>query len=210
MKQLFERMCALVETKGFDGLQSYRSDLYVEDHAQLQNTWTPQTRYLWIVRQNGTHLFELHMHPMIHAAADACMRSIANGNDASFYLLQDTAVTRITRDVAATLLSRVDWRIRSGRFTDRNGRELAQYDVSHIEAGNWRKLVSVDFTGPLGWSDLSAYEQTALYLNAIHQSNETGSLLSSNVQRITYNGDVVFTAGERFITTLPHEVEAEA
>lgn len=207
MQQLFQRMCALVETKAFPGLKSYRSDLYVDDHAQLRNTWTPDTRYLWVVRPNGTHLFVLGVHKSISEAAAACLKTIASGDDTHFYLLQDNGLCRISRDVALTVISKQNWTVRGEAIVDRNNVELAQFKVQAVNDLDWRKSLSVELTGRRAWQELSAHEQTVVYLCSLMEA-QRDSILVNDLHQITYNGDCVYVAGTWFQTT-PTEMSEE-
>ena len=82
-RTIFDAMKAIVEAPGCR-LNAYKQDFYKYDRARLAATHGTG-RYIWVIRENGTHLISIGIHTRNFAEIDAALH--AGGNACDIYLI---------------------------------------------------------------------------------------------------------------------------
>lgn len=114
----FEAMVDVVSQPGCSYLTSYKQDLYKYDFEKLMTTHTLGTRYLWIVREMGTHLITLGVHPKLNEEIDAVL---SLHRDCVIFLVQDAQLKEISRERAAMEAKRFDYTVKNGFVYNASG-----------------------------------------------------------------------------------------
>ena len=76
--KLYLCMEKLAQSPALSFFQHYREDLTVHDRRELVEWGDTGFQYLWIVRDSGTHLFPLGVHPKINEAATATLVHVSS------------------------------------------------------------------------------------------------------------------------------------
>jgi hypothetical protein len=113
MKEIIDRMRSVIEAPEYRFLTHYKSDFYKCDVDYLNRTEAPGSRYLWVVRETGTHLVRLGVHPKIHEEGTAALHVCAPAKR-EVYLVDDKGLTRINDERATQLLKQLDYHVSNG------------------------------------------------------------------------------------------------
>lgn len=112
-EQIHDKMAAIVNKPGYPLLRHYRDDFEVLDRDRLGATWHDQSRVLWIVREMGTNLVNLGIHPNISLWGNAALDL---SPDSDIFLATGRGLAKITLPQARAELSRMDWSLENGRI----------------------------------------------------------------------------------------------
>ena len=121
----FEAMVSIVTQEGYPLLNHYKQDLYKYDFENLMRSHTRGARYMWIVRDSGTHLVRLGVHPKMNEELEAVL---ALYRDCEIYVVQDARLKQISREQAAEELKKLDYSVVNGQVIGPKG-PLAWFNV---------------------------------------------------------------------------------
>lgn len=129
----FEAMAAFLASAK-ELLVSYRDDFFVSDRRILKNTWFPGVRYLWYVREAGTSLALLGIHPKLTDQAQAIVEA-CEGTKHAIFLVEGGRLKAVTRERALSLIGECKASYDDNRVVYK-GREIALYYVTdeYVEA----------------------------------------------------------------------------
>jgi hypothetical protein len=160
---VFNLMAAVVEDPGFKYLTSYKVDFYKYDKAYLERTWVPGIRYMWIVRESGTHLVRLGVHQKMN---DELIAALGISDNMAIYIVSDDGVKQISVNGANALLNIFDYSIH-GTVVCRGTEPLAAMDIdARRDLDNNRLTGQVKYSSQatprcLNLADLTALAQIA-------------------------------------------------
>lgn len=139
---VFKKMQAIVEADGYPFLKNYKQDFYEHDQRFLERTFSPESRYLWMVRDNGTHLVPVGIHPKISAWADAVFGLRC---PLDLYLIESATVRRVSDPVARQALTSYRYTV-SGNVVSLGRRPLASFQVQLSPWASQRREGKIVFT----------------------------------------------------------------
>ena len=169
-------------------LQHYRQDFFKFDFEYLERTIAPGVQYLWILRDNGTHLVRLGVHPRMNSELEAVFELNAFNRLQVYHICvgQDlsapaSAVIRRCTKRPVDLLSRYDYTVDDNGTVRGPGGVLASALISGPRWGDGGFHVDVAFTAHRpsnlqGLADLIALGQIAGCL----ATEISGSLFTKN------------------------------
>lgn len=127
-------------------LQSYASDVYECDRKAVGAIWAPDSKYLWLVRENGSHLSRVGVVEK-QGDVEAALRCLARELDAQrhcIWLIETDAVgaaslKKVSRQKALDWCAWRQYEARDGRVS-RNGVAVAHVKVEQERTcpGIWR------------------------------------------------------------------------
>jgi len=108
MHNLFNAMRAIVERPGYPLLKSYQQDFYEFDQQTLETTWTAESQYLWVVRENGTYLCPIDLDKRANESALACLGQY---RDMDIHHIRGERITPVSLIQAKNLIrnTRYEW-----------------------------------------------------------------------------------------------------
>ena len=115
---VFEAMRSVIAAPGFSLLRDYRDDFYRIDREVLFTTYSEEARYLWIVRERGTHLILLGVHQKMHDEARAVLRGV--GGRHLCFLIERGGLCSVSDGRALAALSHCRYQVRKGVEVSRN------------------------------------------------------------------------------------------
>lgn len=134
-EEVFAAMATVVEKPGYRFLQAYKQDFYDIDRAYLEANWTPQGRYLWIIKPNGTELVRLGVHDKLkehaRAAVSGAMREHSDGAD--IFLVSPKGLTRIDAALAVFETIKMDYQINGNCVSHTVAGRLATFEVNRVQ-----------------------------------------------------------------------------
>lgn len=119
--QMHAKMARIVNAPGYPLLKDYRRDFEVLDLDILRAQWHGEGRALWIVREMGTDIVNLGVHPKSSEHGKAVL---GMGGAKQCYLLTPRRITQIDQARAAGELKSFEWSIDQGRIS-RKGQPVA-------------------------------------------------------------------------------------
>ena len=125
IKGTFNAMKAVIEAEGYQYLKHYRQDFYEIDRDYLVQTYTRQARYLWVVRESGTHLVNLGVHPKMSEAVEAVFSLTS---DLETYIVEDDFVRNVSMKHARQALSEFRYGVKDD-LVSLDGMPLARLNV---------------------------------------------------------------------------------
>ena len=142
LEATFEMMRAIVEAPECPHLQHYRDDFYIHDRAFLGRTWGMTPRYLWIIREMGSHLVPLGVHTKCHEEAVAAFDTWSTYG---VYMVRPGRVVQISKSDAIDAMKEMLYTIEGiGIYKKGLGRIC---DLSHsVEWSEGQRLSRVDIT----------------------------------------------------------------
>jgi hypothetical protein len=157
-KQLHDEMGKVVNRPGYPLLRFYRDDFESSDLRYLENAWHLDAKMLWVVRESGTHIVPLDIHPAMSGEGRAIL-NMAEPKEA--FLLTRRGVEQIPLDQAARELGARHWSQDGARRVSKHGEPVADIvDIVHSREGNTRiadaKLHMIKPVGDLSLGDLVA------------------------------------------------------
>ena len=187
---MFERMKTIVEAPGYKLLQGYKSDFYEHDRDTILSQYAPESTYLWVVRENGTHLNRLGVHSKSTEAAQASIHAGENGSSrgCEMYLLHADKVTRVTKEKAMAAMKIMQFLVNEDVVRQPNGEVLATYQVRTMtKQGDANQYASVVFqTSHLPRFGLSEF--SALLTIALGETTVATGSLFARLEAATING----------------------
>ncbi|SDJ08308.1 hypothetical protein [Pseudomonas abietaniphila] len=161
----FERMQAIVEAENCL-LKAYKVDFYQYDREHLANTGTVGGRYVWVIRQNGTHLASLNLHHKVTQFVECALASNEALEVYEITLLEDgdATINSITVAKAHDLIQVQPFEFQ-GRHIKKNGRLIALVDIKTIfHQGKHGGSVNFTFEQPPSPDVETNFKQVALCL----------------------------------------------
>lgn len=130
----FAAMKAVIEAPGYPLLTAYKQDFYEIDRDFLTQHDVPGASYLWVVREYGTYLVPLGIHPKLHDDA-LCYIDPFNGVRDVFHVANGTT-TALQRSEVHSLLHRYTYQVNGG-IVSKGKNPLCRFnvDVMHVEGG---------------------------------------------------------------------------
>lgn len=141
----FARMTTVVEA-ATDLLKAYRDDFFVLDRQELERNAVPGSRFVWAIREHGTHLAAIGLHrknteflaAALDAHPDCCVYEVLILEDG------DATIRHISYDQARALFLLEDFSV-VGNTIIRAGVKIASFVIAkEYHQGNWKG--SVTFT----------------------------------------------------------------
>lgn len=160
-RSVFDAMRAVVEAPG-SILKHYKQDFYKYDAAYLGRTHGIG-KHLWILRDSGTHLVRIGVHPRMHMELEAALDI---GCAAEIYLIDPdrVSVRSITKGRAHDLIKQYEYTTQNGCVL-KGGETIASLNVSFTPYSDGRSpqgIVKISSTGAtLRKADLIALRQIA-------------------------------------------------
>jgi hypothetical protein len=203
---LFAKMTAIVEQPGYPLLTSYKNDLYAFDKAMIMLEASPDARFLWTVRENGTHLYRIGVHGKSNEGAEAAIRAgmTSTALGCELYLIEGDSLQQVTDYQARYAMRRMDFTISGSNVRDAKGQILASIDIDTFrKPGDGNNYAKVDFqlnsNRPV--AELKYAVVSALRTIAIDESVSRCQSLFVRVESITLDGkdlsDAMDLAAER-------------
>lgn len=188
--QIHAAMAAIVEAPGYPLLQAYKQDFYEYDLETLQQGWNVQSRAIWVVTPNGTHLNFVGQH---ERQVEEVSASVSCGySQLDIFLLQPKGIKRITRSQAIDEAKRLEYKVKAGgHITDALGNTIAYMSVHRMSDPRFQ-CTQVHFEPGLAYT-ASPSQLAALRSIALHESIAMVQTLFVRVQRVTV-GDALLTA----------------
>lgn len=121
-KQMHGAMGDIVNAPGYPLLTHYRVDFEKHDLAYLEAAWHDDARMLWVVRDSGTHLIPLGVHPRMAREA-AAVFGMAGAQD--YFLLSNRGVAPIDLARAKQEVASLQWSIGKDGRIFKGARHLA-------------------------------------------------------------------------------------
>ena len=108
---IFEAMREVVEAPGYPYLNHYKVDFYKYDFDHIMRTYTTGVRYLWVVRDCGTHLLNLGVHAKMTEEIKAVFSLFS---ECAIYIVDKDKVKEITLEHAKFEIERSDYQLKNG------------------------------------------------------------------------------------------------
>lgn len=126
-RTMFDAMKAIVDSPDCR-LQHYRDDFFKCDRGYLARTHATG-RYVWVLRNSGTHLIQIGAHERNYEELDAALH--AGGNACDIYLIDSArvSVTKIDAAKAREIGKRLDYVTRNG-VVSKDGRAIACIEIT--------------------------------------------------------------------------------
>lgn len=125
---MHDAMGAIVNAPGYPLLTHYRVDFEKYDLTYLEAAWHEESRMLWVVRDSGTHLIPLGVHPRLTEQASAVF-AMSGAQD--YFLLSNKGIRRIDLAHAKGEVSRFHWRLDRDGGIFKGGQRLA--DIGDVQ-----------------------------------------------------------------------------
>jgi len=207
-ENVFAKMKAIVEQPGYPLLTNYKVDFYTYDRDQILREASPGARFLWVIRESGTHLQRIGVH---NQSNEAAMAGIHAGKTSTklgceLYLIEGGWLKKINEVQAIAAINRMEFTIDGGNVHDAKGQILASIDIEAyrkpMDANNYAK-VDFQLNTNRSVSELKYAEVAALLTIAIDESISRCQSLFVRVQSVTIDGmdvsDAMDLAAERFV-----------
>ena len=98
-EEIYAQMEAVAKAAMQRGLlQAYEQDFYLYDKVAIQDGWTPEGKFLWVITPNGTHLTEIGIHPKQNDWALATVHSGYKTRE--IYLVSAKGIKQLTVEKA--------------------------------------------------------------------------------------------------------------
>ncbi|PMV96482.1 MULTISPECIES: hypothetical protein [unclassified Pseudomonas] len=161
----FDRMTAIVESEQCI-LTGYRQDFYQFDRDHLANTGTVGGRYVWVLRENGTHLASIGLHPRTTEFVECALNSFEKVQTYEITLLPDgdADIKPITAAKARELIKTCAFEFQ-GRHIKQKGKLLATVDIQpQYNQGKYGGKVCFTFDDTPSSDTEVRFKQIALHL----------------------------------------------
>lgn len=161
----FDRMKAIVESADCI-LSGYTQDFYQFDRQHLETTGTVGGRYIWVIRENGTHLASIGLHPRVTDFVECALNSFEQVQAYVVTLLPcgDATIKPISVAKARDLIKMKIYDF-NGRHINANGRLIATVDIhTQYNQRGYGGKVSFSFTDTPTADDETRFKQIALHL----------------------------------------------
>jgi hypothetical protein len=203
---IFAKMVAIVEQPGYPLLTHYKVDFYTYDRDEILREASPGARFLWVIRESGTHLQRIGVH---NQSNEAAMAGIHAGKTSSklgceLYLIEGDGLKKVNEVQAIAAMKRMEFTIRGNDVIDSKGQIVASMDVEAyrkpIDANNYTN-VNFQLNSNRSVSELKYAVVAALRTIAIDESVSRCQSLFVRVESITIDGqdisDAMDLAAER-------------
>ncbi|AVX93399.1 hypothetical protein [Pseudomonas psychrophila] len=161
----YNRMTAIVESEQCI-LTGYRQDFYQLDRDHLANTGTVGGRYVWVIRENGTHLASIGLHPRATEFVECALDSFEKVQCYEITLLADgdANIKSISVVKARDLIKTCAFEF-EGRHIKLRGRLLATVDIHPLfHQGRYGGKVCFTFDDAPSSDTELHFKQMALHL----------------------------------------------
>lgn len=161
----FEQMRAIVEADDCL-LRGFKQDFYQFDLLHLTKTGTVGGRYVWVIRENGTHLASLGLHPKLTEFVECALDMKEALQAFEITLLKDGAATikPISVEMGRDLLRHQQYKF-EGRHIKRGGRLVALVDIEVLyNRGQYGGTVTFSFESTPSRDEETDFKQIALCL----------------------------------------------
>lgn len=125
-ERTFAAMRAIVERPGYPYLKHYRDDFYEIDREYLQKSYHDDAKYLWIVRDYGTHLASVGVHPKMYQDSQWELKDC---NRIDLFLVYRCRVRPISCDRAKKLMAKFHYSIK-GDVVAKRRRAMARIELT--------------------------------------------------------------------------------
>lgn len=186
---LIEQMKAIVEQDGYPFLKHYKSDFYECDLRLLNALYTSKSRWLWILRENGSHLLRIGVHERETEAAfiyiDNAMKSTAIGGD--FYVLSADGVKRLNQEQAKLAVMKIDYVVKGERIAKTSGEEIANIAVNaYTMPSDGNVYADVNVTSIPGYlPDLG--DLSALAIIGVREAEKKAGSMFVKIKKFTFD-----------------------
>lgn len=197
--QALAAMHTVVDAPGYAYLRDYRRDFEVHDRELLERTWHPQARYLWAVREYGTHLCLLGVHERMNNEARAVLDHLGS-NDRSFevYLLSaQQGLQRVTTEQARSATLALDYQVQQ-QTVWHEGAPLAQFTLTPIVSGAKRDA-RVDYTACSGFRHSHGH-RVALLAIAQSMAVQHWQSLFAHANQVNLDGRCLYDMLQRHVS----------
>lgn len=182
-------MTAILEAPGYPLLKYYKMD-FAADKLQVQNTWHPAMRMLWIVRESGTHLGTLGVHPRINESLRVVIdRHLFDKTTDKMdcFLVTAQGIAKLTAQQALAELKQLDYIVTGNEIMDKHENCLASFQIDLCDRQG-KLLGDVDFTTT--HQNLQEHPNHCIALAQIAQCEVINAWqsLQASARRVTLNG----------------------
>jgi hypothetical protein len=198
-ENVFAKMVAIVEQPGYPLLNAYKNDLYTFDKAMIMLEAAPGARFLWTVRENGTHLYRIGVHGKSNEGAEAAIHAGKTSTKlgCELYLIEGDGLKKVNEVQAIAAMRRMDFTISGSNVRDAKGQILASIDIDAFrKPGDGNNYTTVEFqlNSNRSVSELKYAVVSALRTIAIDESVSRCQSLFVRVERITLDGQDISDA----------------
>jgi hypothetical protein len=187
-EKMHQKMGAILKKPGFSLLTSYKDDFEVLDREILNAEWHAQSRALWIVREMGTDLVSLGVHPKICEWGKARLES---DERQALFLLTQSGVKEIDRAQARAELGRYEWSIDPHGLISCKGAGIAHLvdmPTKYVESNGARLVASPRLAAVKPVEAWTAAEATALGGFVMAEAVKRSQSLFCGVRGATVDG----------------------
>lgn len=188
-EQIHKKMAEVLDRPDFELLTHYRSDFEL-DRSYLDRAWHDEARMLWVIRESGTHLIPLGVHPGMSSEGLAALGSDSR-NEA--FIVTNKGVEPADRNRANAELANFVWLERQGRV-HKNGVPVADViDVKFEHVGNALRA-DVKMSSIKRVERMSLGDTVALAIHAERAAIERAGTLFCQTRSILMDGADFYAA----------------
>ena len=130
-QKILDQMSAIVEQCKAKGLLSaYEDDFRVHDTRNIRDHWLPQSRFIWVITPNGTHLTEIGIHASGNEWAEATIN--CGYENKALYLIADGRVKPLTYQQAMAEAKRLNFTVVDSCIMDKSGTVAAHMHLKPV------------------------------------------------------------------------------
>ena len=130
-QQILDQMAANVaqcKPKGL--LSAYEDDFRVLDTRNILENWQPQSRFIWVITPNGTHLTEIGIHASGNEWAEASIN--CGYENKALFLIADGRVKTLTYQQAMDETKRLNFTVVNSCVLDKSGCVVAHMHLKPV------------------------------------------------------------------------------
>lgn len=182
---VWEKLAKIV--KSFDGryLTAFADDFHKTDRAYLESDWTPKGRFLWMLREHGTFMVKLGVHPLLGEGIEA---AIELGLGSQLYLVDGFSVKNVSVTEARTLLTSHEY-VCANKSVLHRGLLLTKFEVDIHSDGFSQPYGEVSFDPRVDLHSISLENLIALRNIAACETVQASQSLFVPARRITLGGE---------------------
>ena len=128
-EEIYAAMSKIVESMKTRGLlEAYETDFTVHDRNSIEKDWSDESRWIWVITPNGTHLTEIGVHPKQNSWAEATIQT--GYKNFAIFLLTKNGVKEITKEKAFAEIKKMDFHIQNNVICNSSGDKLAYMQIN--------------------------------------------------------------------------------
>lgn len=189
--ELIAAMTSVVEANGYKFLTGYKDDFYVHDVNSIKANYEPGVTYIWVVRENGTHLNQIGIHERETEGAIAAIEAGARATSlgCAVYLVSSSGVKLIDEKQARNALTTPRYKVANNAiFRKSDSSVIATYSMRHSSPNGMRnQCFDVHFQAT-SLDALPTFELAALRTIAFREAEAMAQSLFVKIGELKVNG----------------------